>query len=83
MKKLILIPILFLFHFCNAGTGSAYDGQFLILAIVTFLLSIVLVIFLIGLIRKMIKKRRENIALDESNQTTNNNSIADTSGIEP
>jgi uncharacterized membrane protein len=65
MKKLILIPVLFLFNFCVAGTGSAYDGQFLIFAIVAFLLTPVFVIFIFDYFKKKIQKRRENMTGDE------------------
>ncbi|MFH0896043.1 MAG: hypothetical protein V2A54_16540 [Bacteroidota bacterium] len=65
MKKLILIPVLFLFNFCVAGTGSAYDGQFLIFAMVAFLLSIVFVIFLFDYFKKRIQRRREHMMGDE------------------
>jgi len=68
MKKLIFILILFTFHFCKAGTGGAYDGQFLILAIITFLLSIVFVIFIIGFIRKRIKRKKESLPFEENTQ---------------
>jgi hypothetical protein len=67
-KKLIFIFILFTFHFCKAGTGSAYDGQFFILAIIAFLLSIAFVIFIISFIRKRIRRRKESLPFEENTQ---------------
>ncbi len=70
MKQSIALQFLLLFHFAYAGTGGANDIEEVYLLIIGVLAVPLAVFILIGLIRKMLTRRRDK--LDASADETHN-----------
>jgi hypothetical protein len=69
MKKILLIPFLLSFHFAYAGTGGANDEIQFILVVLAVLLLIYAVLYLIDLVRKIIKQHQEKRITHSADET--------------
>ena len=73
MKKFLLIPLLFSFHFAFAGTGGAKDENLVILSIIAVIASVLAVLYAIEFTRRIIKKHKEKRIAQLSDNTNNEN----------